>query len=327
MPCLVRHVAADQDVLQRRHVGEEPDVLEGARHAGLGDQVGLGRQHAARRSIDGAGGRHVQPGEAVEEGRLAGAVGPDQADDLAGVHGEVDSSTAVRPPNRMVTCWRRAAACRPDRRGRRRCRWSVVAVTDPSSAHPAVLRAPPTRRLDVVVVMLVELQLPAPVGDQALGAEAHHQDEREAEEPQPLVLEEAQLLRDEVAGSTAPSTARRRCPCRRGRRRRAGRRSCSGRRTESGVTDAVGVGLTVPARPARKAPSAKARSLSRKPLMPMAVAAVSSSRMATQARPIRVSVGADEDEHHEGDQQQHQEVVVGEDGRAGCRRWCWSCRS
>ncbi|BAU82469.1 two component transcriptional regulator, winged helix family [Streptomyces laurentii] len=46
---------------------------------------------------------------------------------------------------------------------------------------------------------------------------------------------------------------------------------------------------TVPATPARVAPRAKAMSLTRKPLMPMAVAAVSSSRMATQARPMRES--------------------------------------
>jgi hypothetical protein len=33
-------VAADHDVLQRRHVGEQADVLEGARDAGGGDACG-----------------------------------------------------------------------------------------------------------------------------------------------------------------------------------------------------------------------------------------------------------------------------------------------
>lgn len=35
-------VAADEDVFQDGHVGEEPDVLEGAGDAGAGDEVGLG---------------------------------------------------------------------------------------------------------------------------------------------------------------------------------------------------------------------------------------------------------------------------------------------
>ena len=40
-------VAADEDVFQDGHVGEEPDVLEGAGDAGLGDEVGFGRQDGA----------------------------------------------------------------------------------------------------------------------------------------------------------------------------------------------------------------------------------------------------------------------------------------
>ena len=46
----------------------------------------------------------------------------------------------------------------------------------------------------------------------------------------------------------------------------------------------------MPARPARDAPSTKALTLSRNVLTPIAAAAVSSSRMATQARPIRLSL-------------------------------------
>lgn len=82
-------VAADEDVLQDGHVGEEPDVLEGAGDAGLGDEVGLGRQEGAA-VADGALGGDVEAGEAVEEGGLAGAVGADEADDLAFADGEAD---------------------------------------------------------------------------------------------------------------------------------------------------------------------------------------------------------------------------------------------
>ena len=55
----------------------------------LGDEVGLGRQDGALVG-DLALGGDVQAGEAVEEGGLAGAVGADEADDLAAVDGEVD---------------------------------------------------------------------------------------------------------------------------------------------------------------------------------------------------------------------------------------------
>lgn len=41
-PFLGAGVAADEDVLQDGHVGEEPDVLEGPRDARLGDQVERG---------------------------------------------------------------------------------------------------------------------------------------------------------------------------------------------------------------------------------------------------------------------------------------------
>lgn len=53
-----------------------------------------------------------------------------------------------------------------------------------------------------------------------------------------------------------------------------------------GRGDDVGVD-GVEASPARDAPRAKARRRRRKLLMPMAIAAVSSSRMAIQARPMR----------------------------------------
>ncbi len=82
-------VAADEDVLQDGHVGEESDVLEGAGDAGLGDEVGLGGQDGAL-VADLAFGGDVEAGEAVEEGGLAGAVGADETDDLAAVDGEVD---------------------------------------------------------------------------------------------------------------------------------------------------------------------------------------------------------------------------------------------
>ena len=83
-------VHAHQHVLERAHGLEQADVLEGAAHAQLGDRVGGQSRHLAAVEHDLAGGRRVGAGEHVEEGGLAGAVGPDQADDAAAGNGEVD---------------------------------------------------------------------------------------------------------------------------------------------------------------------------------------------------------------------------------------------
>ena len=72
-------------------------------------------------------GRHRQrAGQQVEHGRLAGAVGPDQADDLAGVHVEahvVDRHQAAEALDRAVD--RQDAACR------------APAACDAAAARPA----------------------------------------------------------------------------------------------------------------------------------------------------------------------------------------------
>ena len=69
----------------------------------------------------------------------------------------------------------------------------------------------------------------------------------------------------------------------------AASRNADSRNTNwSGVTDTSTCALMVPAMPARKAPLAKANSFSPKVLTPIASAARSSSRMATQPRPIRL---------------------------------------
>ena len=77
------HMAADHHVFQRRHVAEQADVLERARDARLDDPVGLEPDQIAAVEFELAAVRHVKPGEHVEQRGLAGAVGTDQAVDLA----------------------------------------------------------------------------------------------------------------------------------------------------------------------------------------------------------------------------------------------------
>ena len=164
-------VAADEDVLQDRHVGEQADVLEGAGDAGLGDQVGLGRQDRALVG-DGALGGDVQAGEAVEEGGLAGAVGADEADDLAGVDGEVDGADggeAAEAHGDVAALRVRGWVCLSSW-------WLRPRLGDGGrfvgESFVRVRRVGRSRGTRAGV---------APVGDDALGAEAHQEDQRDAE--------------------------------------------------------------------------------------------------------------------------------------------------
>jgi len=74
-------VHPDEDVLLRRHLPEQADVLEGPADAELGDRVRRLAGQVVAVEEDLARGRPVDPREHVEERRLARAVRPDQADD------------------------------------------------------------------------------------------------------------------------------------------------------------------------------------------------------------------------------------------------------
>src|SRR5438874_130715 len=83
-------VLADPHVVERRHVGEQPDLLKGAADAEPGDPVGLERGDVSIPDLDRTRGRLVHPGNGVEHGRLPGAVGANQREDLAFGYGETD---------------------------------------------------------------------------------------------------------------------------------------------------------------------------------------------------------------------------------------------
>ena len=74
---------ADHDVLEHGHVLEGRRHLEGAGDAAPGVLLGRGPGHVQPGEGDAAGARGQIAREAVEEGRLAGAVRADQAHDLA----------------------------------------------------------------------------------------------------------------------------------------------------------------------------------------------------------------------------------------------------
>src|SRR5665213_3746314 len=72
---------AHHDVLPRRHGAEESEVLEGAADAERGDAMARHREEIAPLEPDRPAFRLVEPAQAVEQRRLAGAVGADEAAD------------------------------------------------------------------------------------------------------------------------------------------------------------------------------------------------------------------------------------------------------
>jgi hypothetical protein len=79
-------VPPDQQVVQHGGVLEQLDVLEGARNAQRRNLVRrlVGQRHT--QVVDAAGGGRVDAADQVEHRGLAGAVGADQGEHLAGLH-------------------------------------------------------------------------------------------------------------------------------------------------------------------------------------------------------------------------------------------------
>src|SRR2546423_10687968 len=88
-PAAVRlRVVTDEHVVQDGHRAEQRDVLKRAREAAADHLMRTDRQNRGAIDEDRAGARPVNAGDDVEEGCLAGAVGSDQSDHLAGLDRE-----------------------------------------------------------------------------------------------------------------------------------------------------------------------------------------------------------------------------------------------
>ena len=79
------------DVVGAIHAVEHAHELEGAREAEAGDLVRRHPGDVAPVEADDAGIRRQRAGDQIQRGGLAGAVGAEQADDLAGVDRQIDA--------------------------------------------------------------------------------------------------------------------------------------------------------------------------------------------------------------------------------------------
>src|SRR5690606_13938236 len=84
-------VHADDDVVDEREVAEEPARLEGARDPRRGNPVGGPPRDVAAVEAHRAGTLPVDARDQVEQRRLAGAVGADDAERLSRREAEIDA--------------------------------------------------------------------------------------------------------------------------------------------------------------------------------------------------------------------------------------------
>jgi len=83
-------MGAHQHIVQHAEIGEDAAVLEGARQAERGQPFGGQAGDVAATQPRRAGVGLVEPGHEVEQRRLAGTVGADDADELALRDVEID---------------------------------------------------------------------------------------------------------------------------------------------------------------------------------------------------------------------------------------------
>jgi hypothetical protein len=91
---------------------QQAHVLEGAAHAHAGDLARGVAGHRLAEEAHLARGRRIHARDLVEHRALAGAVGADQREDLAGLHLRLMLLLATRPPKRLVTSLLRGAGRR-----------------------------------------------------------------------------------------------------------------------------------------------------------------------------------------------------------------------
>ena len=139
-------VVTDQRVLEHGHVVEQRDVLERPRDSQARDLLRRAPQQIVALEPDRAGRRLVQPGDAVEAGRLAGAVRPDQPGDVAfgDVEGHVVQRRYPAEPDRQVANLEQR---------RQRAYFSAIVVERVSTSTPVGDQSVPSHFAAIICVI------------------------------------------------------------------------------------------------------------------------------------------------------------------------------
>src|SRR5260221_473669 len=261
--CTRARVAPDHHVLERRQIGEQADVLEGARDAR--DRDPIGREPGDALSIEKKQPliRRVNAGEQVEQRGLARPVRSDQSKDLA-----------ARDRERNVL--QRADAAEALRNVLDLQQGAHAAGTESSRFLTAEGNSPAGRNSMISTSARPKISMRITSGSMSW-------------RPKSASCSGATVQR-RISGTNDSSSAPRITP--------QMFPMPPSTTIETTMIDSTSTKLSgemkpwiaenmPPARPPKLAPMAKARSLRLRVLMPMARAAISSSRIASQARPTR----------------------------------------
>src|SRR6266404_3063756 len=276
VPEAERHPAVhpDQHVLDGGHAGEQADVLEGPADAELGDLVGAAALHHGVPEADDAFLRHVDAGEDVEEGGLARSVGPDDRGDVPFLEGEVhrvERGQAAEPlahPAGLQQRHQRSSSSSRWRRLAGRMPWGRKIIIR-TRMRPKIIRSYLAGSSWVGRFVRSYPRITVPALRSSLS-----QSER------PLRIWRLRIVTTEaprMAPGMEPMPPRMimaRTPI------------DSMKVKDSGLMKICLAEKSTPTVPANEAPHAKARSFIRTSGTPMAWAAVWSSRIASQARPM-----------------------------------------
>ena len=96
-------VETHKNILDGCEIGEETNILIGARNSKTDDSVGQQTNEKVVVKKDLSSFRTVKTGDAIEEGRLASPIGSDDAVDAMFFYLTSKSPTAINPPKRFVT--------------------------------------------------------------------------------------------------------------------------------------------------------------------------------------------------------------------------------
>ena len=106
-------VGSNDDIVQQRQAGEAADHLEGTADAQAADLVDFLAEHGFAVERRGALGCGEDAAEHIEQCGFAGAVGADDAEDLARVDLETDPADRAQAAERFGQILRRSAAWCP----------------------------------------------------------------------------------------------------------------------------------------------------------------------------------------------------------------------
>src|SRR6476619_360252 len=82
--------ARHHDIFQDREAAKQADTLERPRQTRSGDPMRLPARNVIPIRLDPAGGRRRDPGNYIDQGRLAGSIRANEAEDLAAIEAQAD---------------------------------------------------------------------------------------------------------------------------------------------------------------------------------------------------------------------------------------------